>query len=186
MKPIERIRAIVPLSMRDIVGSQAWGTDFGAQVFSQLNSLLIGQPEGTLVPIDYGGLERTDVSFQREAIVESLRKHRPRLLFVADHLSDPDVLENLSLALERRGESLVVRTASGTRVVGRRLSPVLSTTLERARKSGVLTSSDLVTQRMRLSTASSRLTFLWKAGLLERVEGTAPTGGREHRYYPIY
>jgi len=62
--------------------TEAWGTDLGARVFARLNVDLMGLSEGTLVPIDFAGLERSDVSFQREAVVETIRKHRPRLLFV--------------------------------------------------------------------------------------------------------
>lgn len=183
---MKRIRREFPLSLRELIeGNDAWGTEFGAAIFGQMNLRLLGVGEGTLVPIDYLGLERSDVSFQREAVVETLRKHRPRLLFVAVNLTDPDVRENLSLALERRGEWLLVRhEAAQPAVVGRRLTPEQSATLGRVWAQGEVTSSDL-SEDVKLSTASSRLAWLWKAGLIERVEGTSPTGGREHRYYPI-
>jgi hypothetical protein len=186
METMKRIRREFLLNLRDLIeGNDAWGTEFGAAVFSQINLHLLGVGEGTLVPIDYAGLERSDVSFQREAVVETLRKHRPRLLFVAVNLVDPDVRENLSLALERRGEWLLVREQPARpTVLGKRLTPEHEATLGRVWSAGELMSSDL-TDDVKLSTASSRLAWLWKAGLIERVEGTSPTGGREHRYYPI-
>lgn len=173
--------------MRELAGgSDAWGTEFGASVFNQLNVRLLGVDDGTLVRLDYRGLDRSDVSFQREAVVETLRKHRPRLLFIATNLTDPDLRDNLSLALERRGEWLLVREPgrNAPSLLGRRLADEQQATLEKVWKRGEVASSDLATTA-KLSTASSRLALLWKAGLIERVEGTAASGGREHKYYPI-
>src|SRR5262245_51413116 len=109
METMKRNRRQHPIVLREVVaGSHAWGTEFGATVHARINSHLMALGEGTLVPIDYEGLERSDVSFQREAVVETLRRHRPRLLFIAVNLADPDMRENLTLALERRGECLLV------------------------------------------------------------------------------
>ncbi|MEJ7760067.1 MAG: hypothetical protein WKF55_10820 [Gemmatimonadaceae bacterium] len=162
----------------------AWGTEFGAWVFGRINLELLNQSDGTLVPIDYSGLTRSDVSFQREAVVETLRKHRPKLLFIARGLTDPDIRENLALALEKRGEALLVADDPfHPTVLGKRLSAEQFTTLEKAWSEGRVASTTFAD--LNLSTASSRLTTLWRAGLLERVEGTSPSGGREHRYYSI-
>src|SRR5262249_127038 len=150
--------------------------ELGATVFAELNLALIGCSEGTLVPVDYAGLERSDASFQREAVVETLRKHRPRLLFLAINLSDPDVRSNLELALDRRGEALLVRDdGGGVTVIGRRLTSEQKSTLEAVLSTGEMTSSTLENAETKLSTAASRLAWLWKAGLIERVEGTAPS-----------
>jgi hypothetical protein len=166
-------------------GTDAWGTELGATVFANLNLDLIGLSEGTLVPLDYEGLERSDASFQREAVVETLRKHRPRLLFIAVNLSDPDVRSNLELALEKRGDCLLIRENEGCSVIGKRLTAEHRATLEAVWDAGRITSSDLGSETLKLSTASSRLAWLWRAGLVERVEGTSPSGGREHRYHAI-
>jgi len=175
-----------PMSLREQAGGpDAWGTEFGATVFAQMNLRLLTLGEGTVVPIDYAGLERSDVSFQREAVVETLRKHRPRLLFIAVNLMNADMRENLQLALERRAEWLLVREGLQTSVLGKKLASEQLATLEKVWKAGELTSSELEADNVKLSTASSRLAWLWKAGLVERIEGTSPTGGREHHYLAI-
>lgn len=187
MKATKQSRPVRPTRLVEYVGRpEAWGTDLGARVFAQLNIDLMGLSEGTLVPIDFAGLERSDVSFQREAVVETIRKHRPRLLFVAIGLDDADLRTNLDLALDKRGESLLLRTSEGHReLIGRRLAEEQRNTLEQVWKAGEVTSAQLVKDNpeQKLSTAASRLMSLWKAGLLERVEGTAASGGREHRYF---
>jgi hypothetical protein len=187
METMKQNRREYPVKLLDRVGgNDPWGTAFGAEVFGRLNVELLSIGEGTLIPLDYAGLERSDVSFQREAVVETLRKHRPRLLFVAVNLSDPDIRENLSLALERRGEWLLTRDSPNKpTVLGKKLTSDQAATLEKVWEAGELASSDFGDENVKLSTASSRLSWLWKAGLIERVEGSAATGGREHRYYPI-
>jgi hypothetical protein len=98
--------------------------------------------------------------------------------------------------LDRRGEVLLCRQSELPRVLGRPLPEEHRRTLEHvwevgettsasllARKNGLSMKASEVGREGKLSTISSRLTALWKAGLLERVEGTAPSGGREHRYF---
>ena len=185
---MKRVRREIPLRLADVTGRpDAWGTEFGAMIFARINTQLLSVSEGTLVLIDYTHLKHSDVSFQREAVVETLRKHRPRLLFVAVALADADLRENLALALERRGEWLIFRDSNGTpSVLGKRLTAEHAATLERVWTDGCVMSSDLTDDgELKLSTASSRLSWLWKAGLIERVEGSSSKGGREHRYFPI-
>ena len=169
--------------------THAWGTELGAKVFSELNVVLISLSEGTRVQIDYEGLERSDASFQREAVVETVRKHRPRLLFVVVNLEDPDIRANLELALEKRGESLLLKEPEGrVRVIGRRLTPEQEQLLGAVKTEPGFTSTRLTEPPFSLrssSTASNQLTSLWKAGLIERIEGAAASGGREYRYYPV-
>ena len=168
-------------------GPEAWGTELGAQVFAKINNQLVGLNEGTFVKIDYAGLERSDVSFQREAVVETLRKHRPRVVFLAVNLDHPDLRLNLHLALEKRGESVLVESNNSVSVVGRRLTPEQQQILDAVRAGGELTSARLTEPPFSLkpSNASNQLTALWRAGLLRRIEGAAATGGREYRYSPI-
>lgn len=187
MKTMKQNRPEVSLRLVDLLeGRDAWGTELGAKIFSQINVRLIGATEGTLVILDFADVRWSDVSFQREAVVETLRKHRPRILFVAVNLTDPDLRENLDLALDRRGEALILREGDGALLIGHRLTPEQRTTLEQIWLVDEVTSAGLVGDGgAKLSTISSRLAWLWKAGLLERVEGTSPSGGREHRYRPI-
>lgn len=168
--------------------SEAWGARTGVHVFIALAGLLGDLRANTQVILDYSGLHRADMSFEREAIVETVRRYRPTLLFVAEHVRDSDVLANLEAALEVRGERLLVReTGEYPRVIGRPLSKEHVQTLRLVQEHPGFTSSQLTLDPHGLegSTASARLTFLWKSGLLTRVEGAAPSGGREYKYYPI-
>lgn len=187
MNETKQNRATRMIRLVEYVGrTEAWGTDLGARVFARLNVDLMGLSEGTLVPIDFAGLERSDVSFQREAVVETIRKHRPRLLFVANNLDDIDLRTNLDLALEKRGESLLLVSREGNlEVMGKRLAEEQLRTLEQVWTVREATSAQLVRAdaEAKLSTTASRLNALWKAGLIERVEGSSSSGGREHTYF---
>ena len=153
----------------------------------ELNHQLVGLNEGAFVKIDYAGLERSDVSFQREAVVETLRKHRPHLVFLAVNLDHQDLRLNLVLALEKRGESVLVESNNSVSVVGRRLTPEQQKILDAVRAQPELTSAQLIGPpfSLKAANASNQLTALWRAGLLRRIEGAAATGGREYRYSPI-
>ena len=60
---------------------ETWGTGAGVGAFQRLDSSLSEVASGTLVTLDFGGISRTDVSFQREAIVETIRN--PAAILVA-------------------------------------------------------------------------------------------------------
>lgn len=169
-------------------GGETWGTGAGVAAFQRLDSSLSEVASGTLVTLDFGGISRTDVSFQREAIVETIRKHRPRLLFLASNIQNDDVLANIQAALEARGERLLIREDAPTpQVVGRPLSDAHLRTFQAVEEHPGFTSSQMTVPPYGLesSTASARLTALWRAGLVARVTGAAASGGKEYRYFPI-
>jgi hypothetical protein len=176
----------------------AWGTAEGTRVFADLNVRLLPLSDGTVVRLNFQGLDLADASFLREAVVETIRKHRPRLLFVAEGLTDVDILANLEMALDKRGECLINRGTHRSKVLGRKLSAEEARALATVEAEGELTSKDLRAsgedtagaggkerKGLKASTASSRLAALWRAGLIERTEGVAESGGREYRYYAI-
>jgi len=175
------------VTLVDFIGSaEAWGTEKGAEVFGALNKELLNVSQGIVVSISYRGLQRSDASFQREAVVELLRKYRPRLCFVATELKDKDVLANLELALQRYQLCLLLNDRGSLRILGKQPNKELSDTWRFVEKAGRVTTPRLADALdLETATASSRLSTLWKAGLLKRTEGAASTGGREFLYEPL-
>jgi hypothetical protein len=187
MKQIKQRREF-HIQLRQYAGNEAWGAARGATIFAKLNAELLPLPDATLVVIDFSAMRRADMSFLREAIVEIVRKHRPRLLFIADNLSDQDLRANLQSALAWRGESLLLRQPRGSPVVlGKQLPKEHEATLRTLERHEEFTSGMLTVDPFALesSTASARLTALWKAGLVDRAAGIAPSGGREYKYFAI-
>jgi hypothetical protein len=188
MNRLNRQRPTYRISLYSNTNEQpdAWGTDFGVSVAAKINRALGGLSEGTLVAFDYGEIKRADASFQREAIVEPMRRHRPRLLFVVEGVADPDIRANLILALQQRGEVVLIRGKAGrSEAIGTITRPRLDT-LAAVAGADEVTSRWLV-DRLKLTgpNATNRLNDLADAGLIERVGGSATGGGRQYKYYPI-
>lgn len=176
------------LRLSKLASPRAWGTAAGAAAFAKANQCLLPLPDRTLVAIDFTGIERADVSFLREAVVEVVRKHRPRLLFIVAELVDADVRANLESALALRGEALLIRRMRGAPIVaGKQLPREHELTLRTLQEHEEFTSAMLTARPFALesSTASARLTALWNAGLVDRAVGVAPSGGKEYKYSPI-
>jgi len=176
------------LRLSKLASSHAWGAAAGAAAFTKANQHLLPLPDRTLVVIDFTSIERADVSFLREAVVELVRKHRPRLLFIVADLADPDVQANLESALALRGEALLIRRLRGAPfVIGKQLPREHELTLRTLQEHAEFTSAMLTARPFALesSTASARLSALWNAGLVDRAVGVAPSGGKEYKYSPI-
>lgn len=181
-RPEHRVR------LRELAGTEAWGAAYGAQVFGLINGPLLRLPERTIVVLDFSGISKADVSFLREGVGEIVRKYRPNLLFMVAGLTDPDVLSNLESALMLRGDTLLLRQADGYAVpLGKKLPSEHEVTLRAIQGREEFTSAMLTSKPFSLesSTASARLTALWKAGLIDRAPGAAPSGGKEYKYFPI-
>jgi hypothetical protein len=188
MKDLNQRRQEYALRLKDVADVEAWGSARGALAFAKINSQLLNLPDHTLVILDFVGIARADVSFLREAVIETLRKFRPRLLFVANGLKDSDLRMNLESALTLQDESLLLRRAhTHPQVLGRQLPKEHELTLHTLQGYPEFTSGMLTAEPFKLesSTASARLTTLWKAGLVDRVHGTAVSGGKEYKYFPV-
>jgi hypothetical protein len=187
MKHLNERREYV-VQMQEVAGGEAWGTTRGALVFRRIDGQLVRLPDRTQVVLEFTGIARADVSFFREAIVEVVRKHRPRLLFIVANLVDADVQANLESALELRGESLLLRhLKERPLVLGKKLPEEQNATLRALQTRLEFTSGMLTGKPFELgsSTASARLSALWKAGLIDRAQGAAPSGGKEYKYFAI-
>lgn len=188
MNPLKRPRSTYRISLKmHTKEADTWGTDLGARVSAEINRTLVGLSEGTLVVFDYVGIRRSDASFQREAVVETIRRHHPRLLFIVEGVEDRDLRSNLVLALERRGNAVLLRGKSGrVDAVGAVTQPQIET-LAAVSNLDEITSRELKKRLPELSAsnATNRLNDLASAGLLERVNGSATGGGKQYHFYAI-
>lgn len=161
-----------------------WGVDNGREVHRHLERAISALPS-CMVGIDLSGIRQADVSFSREAIVETLRRFRRSHQFVLVNPENEVVVENLEAALDRRGETVLLRERGGTiRPIGRELGPGLRPVLETVIRLGSATSRDVLAHHsgMSIQNASNKLKELWQSGLLRREEASAPSGGREWVY----
>lgn len=170
-----------------IDGGDAWGRELGRKIFRDLDDRLFASPaDAHVVMIDFSGTERIDVSFPQEAVVELIRKYTGNRYFFLNGLEDPDVEENVSVALEKREMTAIIRDSKGYRLTGKPLADDLQDILKLADERDEITSGDVV-KRFELTpqNTANKLAALWKMGLLQRDDRTARGGGRENRYAKV-
>lgn len=173
------------ISLRDYMhGDMGWGVEEGQRVRHALERKIACVPGG-VVEIDLDHIQLMDVSFSREAIVETVRRFRPGHQFVVLNPANTVVVENLEAALEKRGDSLVLRDRDGrTRIIGRQLGPSLRPVFDTVKRLRTATSREVLVHHRGLSiqNCSNKLKELWEAGLLIREELSAKSGGKECVY----
>lgn len=176
------------LRITEFTGSgDAWGRETGRKVFKEMDDRLFARPaDEHIVMIDFAGTDRIDVSFPQEAVVELIRKYLGNRYFFLTGLEDPDVEENVSVALEKREMSAIIRDSKGYRLTGKQLADDLQDILKLADEREEITSGDVV-RRFELTpqNTANKLAALWKLGLLQRDDRTARGGGRENRYAKV-
>ena len=173
------------IELRSVMSEEiGWGVDNGREVHRRLEAVISTLPS-CMVGIDLSGIRQTDVSFGREAIVETIRRFRPSHQFILVNPENEVVVENLEAALDRREETVLLRERGGTiRPIGRELGPGLRPVLETVIRLGRTTSRDVLAHHkgMSIQSASNKLKELWQCGLLRREEASAQSGGREWSY----
>jgi hypothetical protein len=172
------------LLRRYMSSDMGWGVEEGQRVRHALERDIATFPSG-VVEIDLDRIRLMDVSFSREAIIETVRRFRPGHQFIAANPVNTVVVENLEAALERRGDSLVLREKDGrTRIIGQQLGPSLRPVFDTVERLRTATSREVLVHHKGLSiqNCSNKLKELWEAGLILREELSAKSGGKECVY----
>lgn len=165
----------------------AWGRELGRKVFKALDDALFASPaDAHIVKIDFDGMKRIDVSFPQEAVVELIRKYMGNRYFFLSGLEDQDIEENVSVALEKRDLSAIIRDSKGYRLTGKPLADDFQEILKLADEKEEIGSGEVVRRfDMTPQNAANKLAALWKMGLLQRDDRTSRGGGRENRYAKV-
>ena len=164
-----------------------WGIDKGVSIRHQLDREISKFPP-CVVGLDLSGIRLLDVSFSREVVVETLRRYRPAYQFIIMNPENEVVVENLEAALERRGDTALLRKKDGKfGLVGSRLGAALGSVFGTVEQLSEATSRTILTQHPNLSiqNCSNKLKELWQMGLLIREEASAKSGGKECVYRSI-
>lgn len=170
-----------------IDSGDAWGRELGRKVFKALDDVLFASPaDAHIVKIDFDSMKRIDVSFPQEAVVELIRKYMGNRYFFLSGLEDQDIEENVSVALEKRDLSAIIRDSKGYRLTGKPLTDDLQGILKLADEQEEIGSGEVVRRfGMTQQNAANKLAALWKMGLLQRDDRTSRGGGRENRYAKV-
>lgn len=159
----------------------------GRVAFTKVDTVLRDRSEA-IVELDFSEVQRLDVSFARELIVNLLRKYGSARGFFATHLANESLRENIDAAMLKSGAALLVRSGkTSVQVLGMPLKEHLRATLDVVAKQGVTTSKAVAAEfkGLALTACINRLKALVDAGLIMRTEGAADSGGKEFSYVAL-
>ena len=178
-------RAIIRL--RDLMDSpHGWGRDQGREVFQRLIQKVEANPGKPVIEVSLSGIERTDISFASETVVELAKRYRGNKGFCISHVADADLLENWEAAAAKKGQPIMVWEGKMGQVIGVKPSQGNVATFEFVLGKKSVTASELANALdLQITNASTKLKQLWEQGFLLRRQEIAESGGVEFRYFAI-
>jgi len=176
------------LRLKDFMdSSHGWGRSQGREVYRKLLDYVESQP-GTLVfRVSMEGVERVDISFASETIVELASRYRSRKGFCFVDLEDIDMIENWEAAAERKGQPLTIWKNDECQPIGARPSQGNLGAFNFVLRRGAVRAAEFVRENpeINIQNASMKFKQLWEKGFLLRRENVAGSGGVEFEYFRI-
>jgi hypothetical protein len=165
---------------------EGWGRSQGREVYQRL-LLFIEENPGTLVfQISMKDVRRVDMSFASETIIELARRFRRTKGFCLVELIDPDMIENIDSAGQKKEQPLLVWRGKSADVIGMKPAEGAREAFQFAMARRQCRAAEFATQKnMSIANASMKFKQLWEQGFLLRRESTADTGGVEYLYCRI-
>jgi hypothetical protein len=176
------------LELRKAMGRpEGWGRDQGRAVYQRLLRSVEETP-GTLVfRISMNDVQRLDISFASETIVELARRYRGTKGFCLVDLTDPDLIENLDAAAARKKQPLLIWDGTSGRLIGGEPMQGCREAYRFALGRQQTRAAEFAQTKQDMSIANASMKFkqLWEQGFLLREESTADSGGVEYVYRRI-
>jgi hypothetical protein len=170
----------------EYVGKEAWSLETGQKALEKIEKVLRGHPE-RIVDLDLRGIQRMDSSCSREAIANLLRRHRGERCFFLSGDPDKSTTENIDVAFARQEMTVLLRRTNGFEPLGHPLRPHLLQTLDVIEELGSATVRQVCVaiKDLTVPACNNRLKDLCDGGLVLRVDGVAPSGGKEFLYLAV-
>lgn len=163
-----------------------WGRDQGREVFQGLIKQVEAHPGSLVIEVSLKGVERTDISFASETVVELAKRYRGNKGFLLSHVVDDDLLENWEAAAAKKSQPLMVWDGAKLKVIGAQPSQGNAVTFEYVLAKGSATAAEIANAfDFQITNASTKLKQLWEQGFLLRRQESAESGGVEFRYFSI-
>lgn len=166
--------------------SQGWGREQGRVVYGKLLSFVESRSGTLIFLVSMNGVERTDISFASETLVELARRYRGVKGFALKDLTDADMLENWEAAAARKQQPLMVRENDRAFVIGAQPSQGSVEAFQFALRYPAVRATQFAAEtRISIANASMKFKQLWEQGFLLRRESVAESGGIEFVYFQI-
>jgi hypothetical protein len=175
------------LALREFMDRpEGWGRVQGRDAYQRLLRSVEENP-GTLVfKVSMKGVQRVDISFASETVVELARRYRGTKGFCLVDLTDPDLIENWDAAAAKKGQPLLVWQNKSARLIGAEPTQGCQEAFRFALERPQARAAEFAEMKdMSIANASMKFKQLWDQGFLLRRESTADTGGVEYVYHRI-
>jgi hypothetical protein len=175
------------LALRSFMDSpEGWGRNQGRVVYQRLLSFVEGNPGTAVFKVSMKDVHRVDISFASETIVELARRFRRNKGFCIADVVDPDMIENIDAAGEKKDQPILVWRGKSVELVGMKPAEGIREAFQFAMGRSRCRASEFAIQKnLSIANASSKFKQLWEQGFLLRQESTADTGGVEFVYCRI-
>lgn len=181
----EGVRVLALLDFMD--RPEGWGRAQGRVVYQRLLRA-VEENAGTLIfKLSMKGVQRVDISFASETIVELARRFRGNKGICLVDLTDKDVIENIDAAAARHDQPLLVWHGNSARLVGAQPTQGCREAFDFALERTQARAAEFASAKKDMSIANASMKFkqLWEHGFLLRRESAADTGGVEFVYQRI-
>ena len=162
---------------------EGWGRTQGREVYQRLLGFVEDNPGTTVFRISMKDVQRMDISFASEAIVELAKRFRRGKGFCIVDLTDADLIENIDAACVKKDQPMLVVRYDDFDLIGLNPSEGTREAFEFAMSRQQARASELAAKKgISLANASMKFKKLWDQGFLLRREAIAETGGVEYLY----
>jgi hypothetical protein len=166
--------------------SQGWGREQGRNTYSKLLTFVESRPGTLIFVVSLSGIDRMDISFASESVVELARRFRGSKGFALADVPDADMLENLEAAATRKHQPLMVQQEGRMLVIGLQPSKGSTQAFQFALTHPMVRAAQFAAAaEMPIGNASMKFKQLWEQGFLLRRESVAESGGVEFLYFRI-
>lgn len=176
------------IRLRDFMKrDEGWGRGEGREVYIKLIDFIENHPGILVFKVSLDGVQKFDISFASETIVEVARRYRGKKGFCIIDPNNADMMENIEAAAQRKDQPLMVKSNGESRVIGVRPSQGNLDVLRFAMARPKTRVADFVSSARgtSLTNASNKFRQLWEKGFLLRREEVAESGGLEFTYFRI-
>jgi hypothetical protein len=175
------------LALREFMNRpEGWGRDQGREVYQRLLRFVEGSPGTIVFKVSMKGVQRLDISFASETVVELARRYRGMKGFCLIEISDKDLIENVDAAAEKKSQPILVWHGRSAELIGAKPSEGSREAFQFAMGRAHSRATEFATEKgLSIANASMKFKQLWEQGYLLRRESAADTGGVEYVYQRI-
>lgn len=166
---------------------EGWGREQGRAVYQRMLQFVEDSPGTMIFKISMKGVQRLDISFASETVVELARRYRGSKGFCLIDLTDRDLTENLDAAAEKKAQPILLWQGRSANLIGPKPSEGAREAFQFAMARPQSRAAEFATARKGMSIANASMKFkqLWEQGFLLRRESVADSGGVEFVYHRI-